>query len=181
MKTVSPNSIVGYHGGGYDGCIWEWNYAYIDKDGVFHDVYSSGALGCKTLEELRHKLDHKDTSFCNVTNEAELNKFSDSESINSVARCAAWFADNLPEIKFMVRCDCCGKRIDIIGSHAENIRGEGGVSLAPTELICDECCEKHSCSVCHEFYGPDHKFASTKHYSHACEHCAKEDGGPEEE
>lgn len=30
MKT---NILVQYQGGGYDGCIWEWNYFYIDKQG----------------------------------------------------------------------------------------------------------------------------------------------------
>lgn len=42
MKT---NILVQYQGGGYSGCYWEWNYFYIDKQGDFHDIQSSGRDG----------------------------------------------------------------------------------------------------------------------------------------
>ena len=46
------NSLVQYKGGGYDGCFWEHNYAWIDARGHFHDIYSSGYKGCRTLKTL---------------------------------------------------------------------------------------------------------------------------------
>ena len=42
------DTIVQYKGGGYDGCFWEWNYAYYDRNGVFHSLYHSGRSGCPT-------------------------------------------------------------------------------------------------------------------------------------
>ena len=48
---MKKNVLVQYDGGGYDGCIWEWNYFYIDTDGGFHDIASSGTGGIDNLKE----------------------------------------------------------------------------------------------------------------------------------
>jgi hypothetical protein len=45
---VRPNTIVQYKGGGYDGCIWEFNYAYVDSQRRFHCIVASGSRGCTT-------------------------------------------------------------------------------------------------------------------------------------
>ena len=49
------NVLVQYQGGGYDGCFWEWNFFFIDKDEKFHDIFSSGREGItnqKNADEL---------------------------------------------------------------------------------------------------------------------------------
>lgn len=50
--TLVTDTLVCYQGGGYDGCFWEWNYAFLDKTGKFHDLMSSGRNGCETEEAL---------------------------------------------------------------------------------------------------------------------------------
>ena len=52
MTMFKRNSLIQYKGGGYDGCFWEWNYAWFDARGHFHDIYSSGYKGCDTLDEV---------------------------------------------------------------------------------------------------------------------------------
>ena len=42
------NKLIVYQGGGYDGCICEWNACLFDSDGVVHDIYSSGYSGLFT-------------------------------------------------------------------------------------------------------------------------------------
>lgn len=42
--------LVAYQGGGYDGCIWEWNYALL-KNKEYISLHHSGYAGCKTMEE----------------------------------------------------------------------------------------------------------------------------------
>ena len=67
---IRPNTIVQYKGGGYDGCIWEWNYAYLDSQGEFHCIVATGYRGCRTFGELRDFL---------ATTEYDLSVLSRSE------------------------------------------------------------------------------------------------------
>ena len=50
------NTLVQYKGGGYDGCFWEWNFCYFDKDGVWHDIFSSGRRGCDSLVKIQQHI-----------------------------------------------------------------------------------------------------------------------------
>lgn len=56
MRT---NILCQYQGGGYDGCFWEWNYFYIDKQGGFHNIAASGRAGrsMAALNRYRHGMD----------------------------------------------------------------------------------------------------------------------------
>ncbi len=54
---MQNNILVEYKGGGYSGCIWEWNYFYIDKQGVFHDVFSSGRAGISNKQDGQKYID----------------------------------------------------------------------------------------------------------------------------
>ena len=54
-QELKPNTIIQYKGGGYDGCWWEWNYAYISSDRVFNSIWHSGRKGCETAQDM---LDH---------------------------------------------------------------------------------------------------------------------------
>lgn len=62
--TIITDTLVCYKGGGYDGCFWEWNFAFFDKQGKFHDLFSSGSGGCTAENEL--------TDYLNGDEEREL-------------------------------------------------------------------------------------------------------------
>lgn len=51
------NVLCQYQGGGYSGCHWEWNFFFLDADGVFHDIFSSGREGITTQEQADILLD----------------------------------------------------------------------------------------------------------------------------
>jgi hypothetical protein len=97
------NVLVEYQGGGYDGCFWEWNYAFIDSRGVFHDIFSSGRSGCKTLEALQGYMADADKNpsrhgnsygTYRVTSKIALRRFADSAPVDRLVGVARWFTKN---------------------------------------------------------------------------------------
>lgn len=173
---LKPNTLVTYKGGGYDGCIWEWNYAFIDEGGKFHDIYSSGRMGCKNLEELKSAYAGRragDFSLRKATSSRSLQKFSDIEPVHHVLNVAKFFAENFPQFKLMPKCNCCGKRFDAADGEGDGYHGVGGIHIEASDIICGECHNKYTCTGCNEYYGPDHQFVETDHLSHACEYCAE--------
>jgi hypothetical protein len=181
-ETVfKPNTLIQYKGGGYDGCFWEYNYAFIDEDGNFHDVFSSGYRGCKTFEKLQHLYagEPNEFQFTDMTSEQERDTFADQEAVPAVVGIAKWFEKNGIDFTFAPKCDCCGERFAATEGHGDKYKCVGGIEIVAQKVVCSTCHEAHSCSNCNEYYGPDHTFSSTKHYSHACEYCTEKDGGAE--
>lgn len=176
-KRFRRNMLVAYHGGGYDGCIWEWNYAYFDKDGKFHDIYSSGYAGCDTEEKLRAKLRNEpdEVELTNLNSERARNNFADTEGIRGVVGCATWFATNGYDVKLSPKCNGCGLRCNAVEGEPTGYRGVGGIEIHAQEIVCQECSSAYTCTGCNEYYGPDHKFAETEHLSNACEYCVADE------
>lgn len=174
-----PNTLVAYHGGGRDGSFYEVNYAYFDKDGNFHNIYSSGVFGCDTLEKLKKRFeqDSKFFEFTDVENQEKLQVFADLESVDGVVLCAKWFAINNIDVKLQPKCDCCKERFNAVEGHGENWKVSGGIESSPKDVICSKCWDAYTCSNCNDYYGPKHKFCSTEHFSNACEWCTEKDGG----
>lgn len=168
-SRFAPHSLVAYKGGGYDGCFWEWNYAYIDTKGKFHNVLSTGFLGVESLEDL----EEKDNDEIDVYDLHHPNDVADRESIRNVIGLALWFAQR-PELDVCIRpvCDCCQKRFSPFeGFHPTDFHSEGGITYVPGGIVCLECTELYSCAYCHEFFGPEYEFDDE---NHCCEYCVKE-------
>ena len=51
MKRLKRNCLYQYQGGGYDGCIWEWNFFLMNNKGKFIDLFSSGFAGIDTKQK----------------------------------------------------------------------------------------------------------------------------------
>lgn len=149
-----PNTLICYQGGCYEGCFWEYNYAYIDGDGDFHDIYSSGLYGADTLEklearkaELARQYPNNRTFDCTPWTEYDLNDLEDRDlaaadlspgSIKSVAR----FLDELGEgIEFLCECPACAddghhEKYDVLDMQPGDYREAGGIAVRATTLIC---------------------------------------------
>lgn len=170
-NPYQPMTLVEYHGGGYDGCIWEANFCFFDSFGDFYDVYSSGVMGCDTVEKLAKA---KGIKTYNLGSEADRLKFADEVAVGKIRTVAAWFKDNFPDIVITPQCVFCEIRFDV------NDTPEGA-SVPHDTFICEKCREQFTCTNCQECFGPNHIFRSSKHYSHACECCFKQDGpdGPD--
>jgi hypothetical protein len=172
MSELKQKTLIAYKGGGYDGCSWEWNYAYVDEHGEYHDIFSSGYRGCPTAAEfLDTDWSKGDVVVTDTTSAEELQEFVDTECVRGVLTCATWFAENEPTVKFNAKCDCCEKRFDASKGIGEGYHGGGGISIVAGDIICEDCQSAYTCSGCNEFMGKDHKFGETDHLSHACEYC----------
>lgn len=149
---LPKNSVIAYHGGGYDGCIFEWNFAYVDQNGKFHDIYSSGSIGIHDGEELLEKMNDRDPiDVYDVSDENERHRLADSESVWNAGRVAGFFEENDFGIKIKLKCDCCNNRVQAKGCHAENLYGSGGIHVEAGEIICEDCHNQHTCWYCGEY------------------------------
>ena len=115
MKT---NILVQYSGGGYSGCIWEWNFFYTDKQGMFHDIYSSGCAGIDNMQDAAGFLeqDKSSTYVYDLNNEQDIESFSKESHPIHVSGVLQWFGkynahDAESFIDFFAVCSECGGQI----------------------------------------------------------------------
>jgi hypothetical protein len=149
LRELRPETLVAYHGGGYDGCIYEWNYAFFDEDGQFHDLFSSGCMGCRTEAELRDTLEDEqqrlqqgrsaNVDLYHLDVEADRQRLVDHEAVKGVFR--LWDGLRAANLEYDLRpkCDSCGKRFPLSCLEPENPYGEGGIEIGYREFKCDDC------------------------------------------
>ena len=138
-----PNSLVQYKGGGYDGCFWEWNYAFIDARGHFHDIYNSGYKGCGTREKLKVAYaNHSDDFdiYC-LADPAEAERFADEAPISHLLGVARWLHEHAQKIVLRPKCDECGERFDACEMCGEDPHGIGGIMQEYCRLLCPDHAE----------------------------------------
>jgi len=141
------HTLVQYHGGGYSGCYWEWNFAFIDHEGKFYDVFSSGRDGCDTAEKLEKLLtDEQDhVYFYDTQSESDLAEFATDCNNQHISGVLQWFEDNCNDCEFYAICGDCGEKIfDCDGMYLES-----------EEIICSDCYCCGLCDVCNEYVGQD--------------------------
>ena len=161
------NTLVKYQGGGYDGCFWEWNFAYYDINGNFNDVYSSGCSGCKTHEKLQEVLLDIHTRTYDLDSQKDVDNFVDNTIASLVMGVAKWLDKNIG-IGLEGKCYDCGHK-DIISEMLTcNPEGQGGIVISDTGLICYDCYYEHKCSDCGEFYEDRGTLDSE---NNLCEYC----------
>lgn len=172
MKT---NILVQYSGGGYDGCIWEWNFFYIDEHSAFHNIISSGCSGINNLPDAEQLIiDDKDTTFVyDMNNKQNIELFSAENHAWNVQRIYQWFEDyNSPCAEFFAVCSECGNKAydDMV------IEGQ--------EIMCYECYSIGQCPCCEYYVGGDDiiEVNPNEHHDHTwiCTDC-KEDHDNERE
>lgn len=139
MTTFNKNTIVQYKGGGYDGCIEEWNYAWIDFDGEFHDIYSSGVFGCNTLTKLQaaYKERPRDFDLYPLDKEGEPERFGRETPLThllGVARFLVQFHQTIP-----CKCDDCGETFDADEMIGVDPKGIGGAESQYRGVVCENC------------------------------------------
>ena len=145
MKT---NILCQYQGGGYDGCIWEWNFFYIDKAGTFHNIQSSGCSGIDNMQDAIEliKQDESGTYIYDLSNEQDIKTFSKESHAAHVSGVLRWFEHhNDSEIEFFAVCSACQSHfID-----ADDLVIEG------SDILCNECYSIGSCPCCESYVGDD--------------------------
>lgn len=160
MSTV----LIQYRGGGYSGCVWEWNYAVV-TGGNFYGVYSSGARAINSLDGLRMHLreDRQETTYVyNLNRERDWKEFVSETNAQGVLGVAKFLdSENIPCFS-SGRLDCphCGRSTapDEMHLNPADYSGDGGVGVNFHSYICNECLAGGSCNHCGEFYGDDSEF-----------------------
>ena len=183
MKNVlKPNTLIAYEGGGYDGCIWEWNFALIDNSGEFQNVYSSGCNGCKTRDELidfindDHNIECNNFDIIDISTDEGYQYFSENWIAGTVIEMTHRLNSGEYDLKnydFTLKCDKCeNQTTDGVGVDA---RGQGGIVIAHEGKVCEDCYCSNTCCHCGE-YDEDH-FSNDNGY---CEYCMEEDSDARE-
>lgn len=177
VKTKLKNVLMQYQGGGYDGCIWEWNFCYFDKNGEFHDIFSSGYAGCETKEQAENYLETAKDRYNKVflyklSKPAEVEEFVTESNEGHVIGVAKWLYDNF-QIEIKAACSCCKEKSAAHNFYPEGITGAGGIAFKYTEMICEDCLSMYTCSHCGEFFGADHNFVEIDGCD-ACGYCAED-------
>jgi len=157
--TELKNSIVKYKGGGYEGCYWEFNYAYFDADGVFHCIAASGRDGCETEEALQEYIRKADDG--SIHNEYDVYALDDPEEVVRFGIDApishligvANALEGEPELTAV--CSVCGNTVNARGCEGDGIQGIGGMAMQFNEIICADCHSKGSCSYCGDYFGEE--------------------------
>jgi hypothetical protein len=175
-KPFYKNTLVAYKGGGYDGCWWEWNYCYIDKDGQFRDIFSSGYRGIHSLEELwtAYNEDPEDFICYYLRYKSHREQMGRKEPVARLILIARWLVDNkigTPDL--MVKCDYCGDIFDLLAvcgepDLAQDYTQESGLVVAPHKIVCPRCLEEGYCATCGDWEDPN-----TLDENGECEWCAE--------
>ena len=169
MKT---NILVCYEGGGYDGCIWEWNYFYIDKQGTFHDIQSSGSAGIDNLKDALALIEQDETHtyIYDLSSEQDIKTFSKESNAAHVTGVLQWFEDN-PDtgVEFFAVCSACEQKMANCDDIALIVVAESDSLLCPDCYYAGECC-------CCESYVGDTEIVEVNpdehhDYSYICTDC----------
>lgn len=173
FKRFPKHTLVQYKGGGYDGCIYEWNWAYFDKDRNFHDVASSGYAGCDTVEKLQ-QLKRDDVYVYHLNLAADRKELGKECAPDHLYGLAKWFQKNHISMDIPVVCADCGDTFNICDEDQfgglEGLHGCGGLACAHSDIICYDCYSLGSCAYCGEYVGQDHIVGESGY----CEWCEEE-------
>ena len=173
MKT---NILVQYDGGGYDGCIWEWNFFYIDADGTFHDIASSGVGGIDNLKDAEQLLKDSGNSFSSkvfiyrLDNKEDLRSFATESACPHVKGVLRWFNDyNSPDAEPFAVCSQCKRRIfDADDVYLVDIHGCGGIMSTADNMVCSDCYT--TCDGCGGYCQDISEYED----QYLCEYCLKD-------
>jgi len=136
------NTLIQYRGGGYNGCYWEWNFFYFDKNGKFYNILSTGRNGVKDEKDAARLLaaNENSTYFYRITTKKARKEFVRENNPFLVAKIIHWLGENT-KLCLSWPCDNCG-----IFCFAANLIGTG------ERLLCCDCMSTFSCGNCGEIF-----------------------------
>lgn len=159
---MNPKDIVvSYKGGGYSGCIFEWNYFLFDSDGKFHDIGSSGSRGIDNeadalalLEEFKGWKpsfgdSNPDVFITDLNDHDSILTFSRDTNEGHVIAVTKKVNEVYGEPKMWFECDICKEHV--FDGIPEGLRGCGGITMCHSKKICEDCYSSHTCGYCGEF------------------------------
>ena len=171
---IKKNLLVAYEGGGYSGCIWEWNFFMFDAKGVYHDIFSSGCAGIYDDAELAISVvdsNRDDLMFFRLDSKEDVINFSKKMAGSLVESVFRWMLENQMEYKLWFECSICEQESSADFPVSYCLSHMGGIVYANTELSCEDCHSSHTCLYCGEFWEDNSGFDLDTGY---CDECTKE-------
>lgn len=139
------NILVQYQGGGYEGCYWEYNFFFVDNEGKFHNIISTGDKGIITQEQaeeiIKNEANSTGTYIYNVLNKRKMREFEKENATFWVYQVAIWLEEHFPELELRWTCARCRKKCWI-----------EEMDIDEDKLICCECIAINSCGYCGQYY-----------------------------
>ena len=173
------NRLIAYHGGGYDGCIWEWNFCLYDRKGDFHDLYSSGVSACKTSEEMVDYVKEGRGAWYkySLSGNRGYQKFAENHNhghvVSMTKKLNTDFRPLLDGAPFSFPCDEC--KIEVFADKdegfQEGFQGAGGIAIEATMKLCNNCYLKGTCIYCREYDDSPNALSDNGY----CVYCIKHD------
>lgn len=154
-----PMPFLVFQGGGYDGCIWEWNMLILDRrDGPL--VVASQQPGLSGYSGNHMLRLFEDEGVFRATRQALRNKGDWDAEIVSSRQQWSDFCKNYNEgfVRsasrvlyeetegdiYHIPCEVCGALCPPFEIYHWSYRGNGGIGLVWEGLLCDDChAEKH--------------------------------------
>jgi len=142
-NSMLKNTLVQYQGGGYDGCFWEWNFYWLDANGKFHDIFSSGYKGIRSDEDVEDSDDFGKYEY-NFEDQKDIDDFVSSNNEQNIVMVGKWLEEKFPEYssKIIVECDSCGEHFPADTASHSGYHGNGGIGIVYTGFICPNCQEQ---------------------------------------
>ena len=183
MNEIKSNTLITYQGGGYDGCIWEWNFCLFDNEGEFHNIYSSGCYGCDTEQKMiefmndEHNINHGTFSIWDLSKKEYgfTNTLMGGTVVSLVKKLNEDFWDyNLIPNEVTYECDECKNDVpNMVGDGVScNPVGCGGIVIMNDTKLCNECHSIKTCFNCGEYQGDESDKLNQNGY---CPYCYDED------
>lgn len=169
------NKLLLYEGGGYSGCIYEWNACFWDNDGKWIDIYHSGSGGIEEERVAQGLINHMDDSghlvvagweYSNTdvvdledkdSIEVFQKKYNEGFVVSVVEAINNHYND---EIAFY-RCDECGIRVfGYSNDEGQAVFPEGcsGIATQYSGMVCSECWTAGYCNRCNTYVGQGDMF-----------------------
>jgi hypothetical protein len=176
----SINKLIAYHGGGYDGCIWEWNFCLYDRKGKFHDLYSTGVGGCKSSEEIiDYVKEGRGTWYqYSLSTNRGYQKFAEKYNhgivVNMTKELNTEFRSLLEGTPFSYPCDECKYEVfaDEDEGFQEGFQGAGGIAIQATLKLCNDCYLSGTCCNCGDYDNTPNALSDMEY----CGECIEADG-----
>ncbi|NMC87007.1 MAG: hypothetical protein GYA69_00970 [Candidatus Moranbacteria bacterium] len=173
-KRDLRNCLVQYRGGGYDGCIWEWNYFFIDGDGQFNNIFSSGHNGIKEESQLEDfDFDDKNVYIYDLTDKKQADEFIKETNEQDVVRISKILYDDF-DINLIGTCEECGTEFALYDAHHSGYTGNGGIGIINTGIVCSDCYYTGTCVECEEYVTPKEITYLENEDKSLCEYCLQD-------
>jgi len=137
MATIPHNSLIVWKGGGYPGCIWEWNAAIVNEIGEFHPLENTGTGALKGIpgDVDRWKTEQSGQVFqLDLTGLKSFDSEYNADFVIDVMR----YLDSIG-VEVLSKCDNCGGYMNPMELNKDGFIIDGGLVEYATLKLCDKC------------------------------------------